>query len=127
LGFAVCFLASVVLKADIWVSFGFLVACGLFMQSASGVVWTIPPLIFPAEVAGGARGIINALGNLGGFLGPFAVGWLRGHFDSYDAGIYFLVAMLGAGFLITLTLPASTAGPTRRKEKAMIGVAASPR
>jgi len=112
LGFAVCFLLSTLLKDHIWVSFGFLVACGLFMQSASSIFWTIPPLLFPAEVAGGVRGIINALGNLGGFVGPFAVGWLRTSFDSYDVGVYFLVAMLVIGFLLALSLPAKTAGRT---------------
>ena len=108
--FAACFLLSTLLKNQIWVSFGFLVACGLFMQSASSIFWTIPPMLFPAEVAGGTRGIINAIGNLGGFVGPFAVGWLRTSFDSYDAGVYFLVVMLAAGFLLALSLPAKTAG-----------------
>jgi MFS family permease len=110
LGFAVCFFASTLFTAQIWLSFAFLVACGLFMQSASGIFWTIPPILFPAEVAGGARGIINALGNLGGFIGPFAVGWLREVFNSYDAGIYFLVVALAAGFLLTLSLPEKTTG-----------------
>jgi len=113
-GFAVCFLLSTVCKDNIWLSYGFLVACGFFMQSASGIFWTIPPMIFPAEVAGGVRGIINALGNLGGFVGPFAVGWLRMSFRSYDAGIYFLVATLTAGFLLALSLPASTTGQSCR-------------
>jgi len=108
--FALCFLLSTLLKNQVWVSFGFLVACGLFMQSASSIFWTIPPLLFPKEVAGGLRGMINAIGNLGGFVGPFAVGWLRTSFDSYDAGIYFLVMMLGAGFLLARSLPAKTAG-----------------
>ncbi len=115
LGFALCFLASTLFKTDIWVSYAFLVACGFFMQSASSVFWTIPPLIFPAEVAGGVRGIINALGNLGGFIGPFAVGWLRVSFNSYDAGVYFLGASLLAGYLLTLSLPASTAGKAAPK------------
>ena len=110
LGFAVCLLLSTLLKNDIWLSFGFLVACGLFMQSASSIFWTIPPLLFPAEVAGGVRGIVNALGNLGGFVGPFAVGWLRTRFHSYDLGVYFLVGMLAVGFLIALSLPEKTAG-----------------
>jgi MFS family permease len=110
LGFAICFLLSTLCKGEIWVSYGFLIACGFFMQSASGVFWTIPPLIFPAEVAGGARGIINALGNLGGFIGPFAVGWLRMSFHSYDAGVYFLTAALLAGYLLSLCLPACTTG-----------------
>ncbi|GAA0583996.1 MFS transporter [Rhizomicrobium electricum] len=110
LGFAVCFLVSTLFTVDIWLSYTFLVACGFFMQSASSVFWTVPPLIFPAEVAGGVRGVINALGNLGGFIGPLAVGWLRVVFHNYDAGIYFLTASLVAGFLITLTLPKSTTG-----------------
>lgn len=115
IAFAACFLLSTLLKTNVWVSFGFLVACGLFMQSASSIFWTMPPLLFPAEVAGGARGVINAIGNLGGFIGPFAVGWFRTSFDSYDAGIYFLVIMLVAGYLLTLTLPAKTAGPAASK------------
>jgi nitrate/nitrite transporter NarK len=118
LGFAICFLLSTLLKSDIWVSYAFLVACGFFMQSASGVFWTIPPLIFPAEVAGGVRGIINALGNLGGFVGPFAVGGLRMVFHSYDAGVYFLTVALLAGYLLTLSLPTSTTGQASPTGKA---------
>lgn len=113
LGFAICFVLSTVFKSDIWLSFGLLVACGFFMQSASGVFWTIPPMLFPAEIAGGVRGIINALGNLGGFIGPFIVGWLRTRFSSYDVGVYFLTAMLMAGFLLVLSLPPSMAGRQR--------------
>jgi len=110
LGFAICFVLSTLIKSDTWLSYGFLVACGLFVQSASSIFWTIPPILFPPRVAGGVRGIVNALGNLGGFVGTVAVGWLRTVFDSYDAGIYFLAAALAAGFLLALSLPASTAG-----------------
>jgi MFS family permease len=110
LGFAVCFLLSSLFKENIWLSFSLLVACGLFVQSASSIFWTIPPMLFPSEVAGGVRGIINALGNLGGFVGPFAVGWLRGTFNSYDVGVYFLVGMLAVGFLLALSLPSETTG-----------------
>jgi MFS family permease len=121
--FAASFLLSTLCKEQIWVSYAFLVLCGVFMQSASSIFWTIPPLTFPAEVAGGARGIINALGNLGGFFGPFVVGWFRTSFDSYDAGVYFLVTALVAGFLLTLTLPASTTGKAQNSEG--VGEAAS--
>jgi nitrate/nitrite transporter NarK len=40
-------------------------------------------------MAGGARGVINALGNLGGFCGPYAVGVLITLY-SKDAGVYCL-------------------------------------
>jgi hypothetical protein len=46
-------------------------------------------------MAGGARGVINALGNLGGFCGPYAVGVLITLY-SKDAGVYCL-AVPGAG------------------------------
>lgn len=110
LGFALCFLASVLFQAQPWVSFAFLCGCGLFLQCASGIFWTIPTLLFPANVAGGSMGIINALGNLGGFVGPFIVGYLTTQFMSIFAGVYFLAACLFAGFLLTLTLPKKTEG-----------------
>lgn len=117
--FGVAFLLSTLTKQHMWLSYSFLVACGFFMQSASCVFWTIPPLSFPAEVAGGARGIINALGSLGGFIGPVLVGWCSTTFQSYDAGIFSLVAALAIAFLLTLTLPASTTGKPQ-KEQAVV-------
>lgn len=110
LGFAFCFLASAFLKDYVWVSFAFLVGCGLFLQCASAVFWTIPTMLFPAKVAGDSLGVINALGNLGGFVGPFVVGWLITTYSTIYAGIYFLAGMLFLGFLLTLSLPKKTAG-----------------
>ena len=106
LGFAVCLLLSVKVQEYIWLSYAFLVGCGFFLQAAAGVFWTIPPRLFSPEVAGGARGAINALGNLGGFVGPYAVGLLV-QLYSYDMGIYSLVALLAIGAVLTLSLPDS--------------------
>ncbi len=106
IGFALCLLLSVKLSAYIWVSYAFLVGCGFFLQAAAGVFWTIPPRLFSPEVAGGARGVLNALGNLGGFVGPYAVGVLVQMY-SYDMGIYSLVVLLAIGAVLTMTLPSS--------------------
>ena len=72
--------------------------------------FTLPTMLFPSKVAGDSIGIINALGNLGGFVGPFIVGWLTTQFMTVYAGVYFLVVMLMLGFILTLTLPDKTAG-----------------
>lgn len=96
---------SVLLKAHIWWSYAALVGCGFFIQSAAGVFWSIPPRLFNAEVAGGARGVINALGNLGGFCGPYMVGVLIVAY-SKDAGVYSLAIALAIASLLALTLPA---------------------
>jgi nitrate/nitrite transporter NarK len=73
--------------------------------SAAGVFWTIPARLFSAEMAGGARGVINALGNLGGFCGPYAVGVLITLY-SKDAGVYCLAISLALASLLALLLPA---------------------
>jgi sugar phosphate permease len=104
IGFAVCLYLSVRLQQSIWISFAMLTGCGLFLQASSAVFMTIPPAVFSADVAGGATGIINALGNLGGFIGPFLVGLLMQMF-SYNMSIYSLVLSLVIAILITTTLP----------------------
>ena len=111
MGFAFCMFMSVVLKEHIWLSYAALVGCGVFLQSAAGVFWTIPARLFSAEMAGGARGLINALGNLGGFCGPYAVGLLI-TFYSKDAGVYCLAVSLAIASLLALTLPAKCDAPS---------------
>ena len=105
IGFATCMFLSVTLKESIWLSYAALVGCGFFLQSAAGVFWTIPARLFSAEMAGGARGVINALGNLGGFCGPYAVGVLITMY-SKDAGVYCLAVSLAIAALMALLLPA---------------------
>jgi nitrate/nitrite transporter NarK len=95
---------SVLLKEHIWWSYAALVGCGVFIQAAAGVFWTIPPKLFNAEVAGGARGVINALGNLGGFCGPYMVGVLISLFNK-DVGVYSLAASLAIASVLALMLP----------------------
>lgn len=104
LGFAICLLLSVKLSSFIWVSYLFLIGCGFFLQAAAGIFWTIPAKLFTPEVAGGARGVLNALGNLGGFVGPYMVGLLVQIYN-YDIGIYSLVGLLFIGALLTMSLP----------------------
>src|SRR5262249_25965347 len=74
LGFAACLFLSVRFQSTMLVSYAFLIGCGFFLQAAAGVFWAIPPKLCSVETAGSARGLINALGNLGGFCGPYAVG-----------------------------------------------------
>lgn len=105
IGFALCMFLSVALKNQIWLSYAALVGCGFFLQSAAGVFWTIPARLFSAEMAGGARGVINALGNLGGFCGPYAVGVLITLY-SKDAGVYCLAISLALAALMAVLLPA---------------------
>jgi MFS family permease len=77
----------------------------------------------PVALAGGAMGLINALGNLGGFAGPYVGGWLQdasgGSFLS-TAVVLAVALLLGGLVMITLrkqadrpATPASQRGPLR--------------
>lgn len=103
-GFALCLALSVFTHSNAVVSFAFLVGCGFFMQAAAGIFWAILPKLCSAESAGGARGLVNALGNLGGFVGPYAVGFIT-EYHSSSVAIYSLAVMVGVAGLLSLTLP----------------------
>jgi sugar phosphate permease len=68
-----------------------------------GPFWAAASRVLPVALAGGAMGLINALGNLGGYFGPFLGGWLQDR-----TGSFFATAMLFAGALALAGLLALT-------------------
>ncbi len=70
------------------------------IYAAIPVFWTLPAGFLSGTAAAGAIGLINALGNLGGFVGPSMVGFVREETGSFAAGLVVLgLASLGAGLL----------------------------
>jgi D-galactonate transporter len=70
------------------------------IYAAIPVFWTLPAGFLSGTAAAGAIGLINALGNLGGFAGPSMVGFVREETGSFAAGLVVLgLASLGAGLL----------------------------
>jgi nitrate/nitrite transporter NarK len=57
--------------------------------------------MLPARTAGGSMGLVNALGNLGGFTGPFVVGYLNARSGSFVSGFIFLGASAIAVAILT--------------------------
>jgi ACS family tartrate transporter-like MFS transporter len=65
--------------------------------------WALPPIFLSGTAAAGGIALINATGNLGGFVGPYIVGWVKNATQSYMAGILALaVALIAAAGLILL-------------------------
>src|SRR5262249_20592220 len=52
--------------------------------------WTLPSLFLTEEAAASSFGLINSVGNLGGFVGPMALGWVEYRFHTFRPGILFL-------------------------------------
>jgi len=60
------------------------------------IFWTLPAAILNGAAAAGAIAMINALGNVGGFAGPFVIGWVRAATGSFTWG---LLAVAGSVLL----------------------------
>ncbi|MDX6301740.1 MAG: hypothetical protein QOF53_2954 [Nocardioidaceae bacterium] len=70
-----------------------------------GPFWATASRAVPVALAGAAMGFVNALGNLGGFVGPYAGGWLQdASGGSFRTTSVFLAACLLAAGLVMLTL-----------------------
>jgi ACS family tartrate transporter-like MFS transporter len=52
--------------------------------------------------AAGGIAFINSVGNLGGFIGPFAVGWLKDNAGGFQAGLTFLGSCLLVGAIVAV-------------------------
>ncbi len=74
------------------------VAMAAFSIAAIGIMsyyppyWALPTKLLSAGVAAAAYGFINLIANLGGFVGPYAIGLLTDATGTYVAGVLLLVA-----------------------------------
>ncbi len=76
---------------------------------ALGPFWTMPTAFLRGTAAAGGIAIVNSIGNIGGFAGPFLIGWVRDTTGSFEGGLLTLAAVLVIGAGIALSLPASPA------------------
>lgn len=109
IGFSIFFWLSTQFPNQVWISYLLLICTGFFTLSMLPVYWSMPPLLFTSGSAGAARGFINAIGGLGGFVGPFFFGWIATTFGM-NYGVYLLVFFLLLGATICMSLPKITAG-----------------
>ncbi len=73
--------------------------------------WAYATSFLAGTANAAAIGLINSIGNLGSFAGPYAMGWLKERTTDYTAGVY----LLAASSVVTavLVLAARTAGKPR--------------
>lgn len=67
--------------------------------------WSLPTAFLAGTGAAAGIALINSLGNLAGFVSPYAVGWLKDATGSTDAGVYLLSAAMIVGAALTLSVP----------------------
>ena len=89
---------------------GFTIAA-VGILSAMPVFWSASTVELAGPMVGAHIALINSIGNLGGFVGPVVMGWLRQVTHSYIAGLAFMAVCLACGalaaFLLVKPVPAA--------------------
>ena len=62
-----------------------------------GPFWAMPTAFLRGTAAAGGIAIVNSIGNIGGFVGPFRIGWVRDATGSFDGGLLTLAGVLVVG------------------------------
>jgi D-galactonate transporter len=68
------------------------------------VFWTLPTAFLSGAAAAAGIAVINSIGNLAGFAGPFAMGWIKDQTGSYASGLLLLAALgiIAMGILLMI-------------------------
>lgn len=67
-------------------------------------LWSMPTMFLSGSAAAAGTATINSIGNLGGFIGPSMIGWLKDSTGGFAAGLYFVAGLLAVSAVCTLLL-----------------------
>jgi nitrate/nitrite transporter NarK len=87
--------------AHFWTEFVLFILFAGFIHAYQTTFWSLPTAFLTESAAAASIGFINCVGGLGGFVGPFAIGYLVTRTGSFRAGLAWLVLnILLAGVLV---------------------------
>ena len=99
----VAFVLSAALQSPVLVLIALAVAA-IGICSTLAPFWAMPPQFLSGTGAAAGIAAINSVGNLGGFIGPYAVGWARQATGTYAGGMAILAASLLAASVLVLAM-----------------------
>ena len=93
-----------------WTSVFLLSIATIGFYSAHPGFWPLPNILLGKTAAAASIGLINSFGNLGGFVGPYVIGFVSDRFGGFERALLFLaVCSVASGLLILLLRPAVNA------------------
>jgi len=92
------------------ISIALFVLVGACFYGFQPCFWAVPTLFLSESAAAASIGLINSVGNLGGFAGPFVIGYLANRTHSFAPGLWYLVISLFASGAFRLAV-----GLTKRR------------
>ncbi|MBU6457678.1 MAG: MFS transporter [Bradyrhizobium sp.] len=80
------------------------------ISSAKPPLWSMPTMFLSGSAAAAGIATINSIGNLGGFVGPAVIGWIKDTTGSFLGGLYVVAGLLCLSAILTLVLAGSQRG-----------------
>jgi ACS family tartrate transporter-like MFS transporter len=104
-----CLVAAVglvlaIVTGNFWWSLLCITVALVGITSARAIFWTIPTRFLTGMAAAGGLAFINSVATLGGFVGPYAMGWLRDATGSFSAGLMAMAGLLALATLMSWSL-----------------------
>jgi ACS family tartrate transporter-like MFS transporter len=95
---------SVGASGNLWTGLAFLILSGACTTAFMPSFWSLPTAFLSESAAAASMGLINSVGGLGGFVGPYFVGFLRSLTGSFTFSMIFMIValLLSAGLVLTL-------------------------
>lgn len=97
-------LLSAVASDNIFIAVAMFCVAGAGLYSYLPGFWALPATFLTESAAAAAIGLINSVGNLGGFVGPYIVGYLSNSTGSFYPGIIYLSCSALVAALLILSV-----------------------
>jgi MFS transporter, ACS family, tartrate transporter len=81
-----------------------LAAASFGVNASKGPIWAVPSQFLSGARAAAGFGLINSLGNLGGFIGPLLIGWIKTRWGSYTGGLNLVGAMMALSAVLMVAV-----------------------
>lgn len=103
-------------------------AATMALYSFPSPFWALPTIFLSGPAAAASIALINATGNLGGFAGPYLIGYLADLTGGYTAGILYLVAcgLIGSVLVLSLRIVSRDAALRKEADEAKAAAATRP-
>jgi len=91
-------------KPPVWLAVALFILAMTGLKAYLPAFWSLPSLFLSESAAAGSIGLINSVGNLGGFLGTSVLGLVKEYSGSYSGGLIYLSVSIAASATIILML-----------------------
>lgn len=110
------FFTAITIKSQPFVATMFwLILTGAVLWAWAPPFWTLPTLVLGESAAAMSLGVINSVGNLGGFVGPTVVGLILSWKHSYSVAVWLLSGAFALGGLLIWLAPVSSARTSQER------------